>query len=574
MAGTRSRQENHTVRSGEKRRREGRGRFPAALLAAASPLLVVILIGVFTGTSPFHIDMWNTTWSDEVGYWRTVRLIRKFGTPQGWAGYNEVTSQFLPYSAYPVTTYLPYCFLSLFTGVEAKSYFLWCNLILAVAGILLWILLAEPDRKKLVWVAVFFFTNLVLGRYIWSGMAEASYIFYMMVMSGLSMRYASTARGNTGEDRRYGRDRKRRGGLRARELEKLARAGRRSRIFLIVVMVILTAFWSMIRPYFLVMFLLPIGLLVTGRDYHKVGKGIGTAVTVGIGAASYRVYAYLSSHYCARYFGGASSASRINTLLNSGSISRMVRRIFDMNHTAVQTLLDLARQYKWAGLVTALFALQWILLLAVWIRRLARREHDGSGMHGFVLLLLGALVCEATAVLYNPAQLHRMLLAIMVSYALYIIMYGHTGVWLNEAAVIAVMAVVVLHTSDVLSLPQEDEQSISGAERRELETQFETMMPLSEDPWDNTVAKNTNGEDYRTTFLLPVYVSLNVCREEKLDELITDSNLRSRYLFTLQDDDVNRLCESAQEEYTVLWEGYGHILYRRGGQQEGGNIQN
>lgn len=545
-----------------------RGRIPAALLALLSPLLVVLLIWAVTGTSPLHIDMWNTTWSDEVGYWRAVRLIRKYGVPQGWAGYNEVTPTHLPYSAYPVTTYLPYCFLSLFTGTEAKSYFLWCNLILAFLGLFIWILLAKPDRRQCLMVALFFITNLILGRYIWSGMAEASYIFYMVVMCGLSMRYSLIMRGGS---HRYSRGRRRQGEIRARERQILARGKRRSRTFIIVMMVILTAFWSMIRPYFMVMYLLPVGLILSGQDFRTTRKAAGTIATVAVGAVSWRIYSYLNANYCAKYFGGGSVASKFLALVGNGSISDMARRIFLLNRSALSTVLEFAQAYRWAGLVTILFALEWILLLITWIRRLYRSEHDGSGVMGFVLLLLGLLIYEATAVLYNPAQLHRMLLAVTVSYALYIIIYGKISAWLNEAAVLAIMAPIILHAKNTLALPQTDAQSISGAERQQLEIQFEELIPLSEEPWDNTVVKNTNGDDYRTTFLLPAYASVNVCREENLDDRIENSTLNSRYLLTLEEDDVNELCAARPDVYTVIWQGYGRILYRRA---DDGNVQN
>lgn len=550
--------------------RKQRGRIPAALLVFLSPLLAVLLIRAVTGTSPLHIDMWNTSWSDEVGYWRTVRLIRKFGVPQGWAGYNEVTPKNLPYSAYPITTYLPYCFLSLFTGIEAKNYFLWCNLILAVAGIFIWLLLARPDRRQCLFAALFFITDLVLGRYIWSGMAEASYIFYMMVMSGLAMRYSLLVRKGTG---RYSRNRRRRGELRARERQILAGKDRRGRTAAIVFMVLLTAFWSAIRPYFMVMYLLPLGLIITRRDSRASGKIAGTVLTVAAGAGSYRLYSYLNANYCAKYFGGGSVASKITSLVGSGSVSDMARRVFSLNRAALYTIEGFVREYRWAGLVTVLFAVEWILLLVTWIRRISRKERDGSGLLGFVLLLLGFLIYEATAVLYNPAQLHRMLLAVTVSYTLYIIAYGRVAAWLNEAAVLVIMALIVIHAGDSLALPQADAQSIAGEDRQQLETEWEELIPLAEDPWDNTVVKNTNGDDYRTTFLLPAYAAVNVCREEKLDELIQDGTMKSRYLLTLADDDVNELCAARPETYTIIWQGYGHILYRRGDAAENGNIQ-
>lgn len=42
------------------------------VILVLSPFLAGLIIGMVSETSIFHMDAWNTTWNDEVGYYRAV----------------------------------------------------------------------------------------------------------------------------------------------------------------------------------------------------------------------------------------------------------------------------------------------------------------------------------------------------------------------------------------------------------------------------------------------------------------------------------------------------------------------
>ena len=103
--------------------------------------------------------------------------MRHYGISQGVTGFNEITSGNIPFGPYNIFTYIPFFLLSFITGCSSHNYIYYCNLILAVAANLIFVLLTRPSRRNSFLIALFFLTQLILARYTWSGMAEASYHF-------------------------------------------------------------------------------------------------------------------------------------------------------------------------------------------------------------------------------------------------------------------------------------------------------------------------------------------------------------------------------------------------------------
>ena len=87
------------------------------ILIVLAPLIAGWLIGLISGTSPLKLDAWNTTWSDENGYYRVIRTMRYYGVPQGMTGFNEITSGNVPFGPYNLFSYIPYYLLSFATAV-------------------------------------------------------------------------------------------------------------------------------------------------------------------------------------------------------------------------------------------------------------------------------------------------------------------------------------------------------------------------------------------------------------------------------------------------------------------------
>ena len=128
------------------------------LLIILTPFICAGLIWLITGTDPLKLDAWNTSWNDEVGYFRVIRLLRHEFYPQGMYGFNEDAPSHLAYGPYNIFTYLPYFVLSFATGIDSHNFIYYSNVILAVLACAVYAVLVRPRFKEGVYTVLFLST--------------------------------------------------------------------------------------------------------------------------------------------------------------------------------------------------------------------------------------------------------------------------------------------------------------------------------------------------------------------------------------------------------------------------------
>ena len=533
----------------DKRKKGRRINILLLLLLAAVPVLSGFSLWLVTGYSPLHMDMWKTAWNDEVVYYRAIRLLRLYVFPQGVAGYNEVAARQLTYGAYNIFTFLPYWAVSFITGTAGHNFFCLENLILAAAANFFFALAAKPDVRRGILTALFFMTNLILARYTWSGMIETSYNFYMIVFTGLLI-----------------------GLFRKKTSETKSTAA------VLILMMAMTFFWTVMRPFYVVFLLIPL-FYIWRKKEDGAGFSLGSRIVLTLldaaaGAGGFLLFAYFGNNSVAHYFADAPSPTgTLRELLGSGSVSYIVKYTLQANIEALRVVKNNLLSYSWIGAVSLLFYVEWILLFVLFVKTV-RMCSKGSPKWGggrafslFAMLLAGAMIYEATVVLYAPIQLHRMMLAVTVGYALLIIELGELTTTLNEVVLLVLMAFLVIGKPSSYLVPQADPAVLTETGRAEaakaeeaLEAELERLLPLREEPWENTVAKEPEGSGLEYEFLMPVYSAFNICQRNVLVEKIRTGTLQSRYVILAADSDLNTLCSQKLQK---IWEGYGHILYKR-----------
>lgn len=503
------------------------------LLIVLAPVICAGILEQFTGTSPLRLDAWNTTWNDEVGYNRVIVLLRNEFTPRGMTGYNEVAPDHLSYGPYNIFTYIPYFVLSLVTGITNHNFIYYSNVILAVLALLLYVILVRPGVREGFYTALFFVTYLVAGRYIWSGMSEGSYSFFLILFTALAI-----------------------------WLMKNPQAGGRSQGLAVFFMTAAVFFWNTMRPFYFPLLLIPVYMIFRKKSRLSVPARIFFLLFIALaGAGSMGLYFYFTSHYTAHYFAGDSPAQTLLALLG-GPVSALLRQILSSNLSALHEILGYLRNGRWAGGISILYFGQSLLLLLLLLRSLFSKDkpRDGRCAVIFLMLLAGAAIYEANVVLYSPVQLHRMMLTITISYGLLLI---HLGGWerlCGEIALIVLMTFLFVKAPVNFGLPQIDEQTLSAEQEADLRLEFRDILPLEDDPWDNTIAKMVESDDMQWEFMLPSYTALNVCQAAFMEEHLADGTLKSKYVLLQSSSDLNELC--VKHKYRVVWEGYGRIMYR------------
>ena len=514
------------------------------LLILLAPIIAGWLIGLLSGTSPMKLDAWNTTWNDEVGYYRVVRILRYYGVPRGMTGFNEITSGNVPYGPYNVFTYIPYYLLSLATGCDSHNYIYFCNIIMAVLANIVFVALVRPGRMQSLLTALFFLTQLIAARYTWSGMAEASYHFYIVVFMGLVIWYL-----------------------------KSPDASRLSKDLALLAMVLLTFAFGVMRPYFAVMFLIPLYLVVFRNN--KIGEFSRFISTLLILAAMFGtvVLMYYFMGFIAEYFEVA-PALKLAQIIRSGQAGQIFQSLLQVNKESVRSAIDMIKEYRWAGGIAFLFYFEWAILFVEYIAALVKRKKDGSAAVMFLLLVSGIMIYEATILLYKSYQLHRMLLAITIAYSLFLIAFGTILPWVNAAAVIACVCFYIVMKPAAFALPQINADSITDEQLQEYKETLIKNLPMQQVPaigmfdapdsldpyWENTVAKITEDNNVQLSFVLPDYLSLNFCSEKYMSQCIKNDGFSSRYILVKTDSDLNEMCRT---RYKNIWEGIGHSIYDR-----------
>ena len=512
------------------------------ILIILAPVIAGWLIGLISGTNPLQLDAWNTAWNDENGYFRVVRTMRYYGVPQGMTGFNEITSGNVPLGPYNVFTYIPYYLLSFATGCTSHNYIYYCNIAMAVAANILFVALVRPERKQAFLTALFFLTQLIAARYTWSGMAEASYHFYIVVFMGLVIWY-----------------------LRAPDASGFKKA------LALLAMVALTFAFGVMRPYFAALFLIPLYLLIfrnprIGEVSRFLGSLLILAVMFGTVVLMYYFMGFIAEYY------EVAPAMKLAQIVRSGQVGDIISGLVQANKDSVHSAIGLVKEYRWAGGVAFLFYFEWILLFIEFIYSLFSRKKDGSAAVLFLLLLSGAMIYEATIMLYKAYQLHRMLLAITIAYSLFLIEFGSLLPWINAAAVIACVGFYIVMKPAAFALPQVNDASISAKQLEKYKSELISAMPVSEVPenslfdapasldpyWENTIAKITEDEKIQLSYVIPDYLSLNFCSDKYMKQCIKNKGFSSRYIMVKSGTELDELCSN---KYKLLWEGIDHSIY-------------
>ncbi len=504
------------------------------LLILLTPFISAALIRLLTGTSALRLDAWNTTWNDEVGYYRVIRLLRHEFYPQGMYGFNEDAPAHLAYGPYNIFTYLPYFVLSFFTGIANHNSIYYSNVALAVLACLFFVLLVRPDVRESLFTALFLVTYLVMGRYIWSGMTESSYNFFLILFAALTLWMVRNPS---------------------------ARAS--SQKAALIAMILIVFFWNTMRPYYFPLLLIP-AYMILRKESSLSGRAKALLVLLAAvaAAASVGLFFFFTGYNVARYFFDSTQTETLKQLLSSGSPVTMLRQILSANLDALREIKGYLKNSRWAGGIPILYFAQSLLLLILMIRTLLSRspKRDGRCAVIFLMLLAGAAIYEANVVLYSPVQLHRMMLAVTIAYGLLLIHLGGFERIAGEVALIAVMAFFVIRAPENFRLPQIDSSTLSAQEQEAMELELRAVLPLEDDPWDNTIAKLPESERLQWEYMLPTYTSLNVCQHAVLEELLTSGKIRSKFVLLAEDSDLTPLCTG--NGYEIVWKGYGRIMYR------------
>lgn len=233
-------------------------------LLALLPVVCCLVYCAVQGRSIGETYLPSSEWNDELFYYKQVESIVKFGYPQGYFGFNESHALKLSFAAWSPALVFPWILWGLVFGWNLMSPVI-CNILLMTLACFLFVWLVKPSWKQLGVLTLLFCLYTPFVRYMLSVMPEVIcfsllIIFYSLAVSCL----------------------------------------RREKAYKLVLLFVLSAVMTLMRPYLLLFLLLPAYLWVRKSSWKGAAGSLAVVgVTLGCYAA---VKHYLGAEYFAPLF--------------------------------------------------------------------------------------------------------------------------------------------------------------------------------------------------------------------------------------------------------------------------------
>ena len=492
----------------------------AAVLLALLPVAACFLRLLFDGHFPGDIWPVGSTWNDEVMYYKQVESIVKHDIPHGYFGYNESAAEHLTFGAWTPTILLPFALWGKVFGWSFVSP-IYCNVVILGLSLAIFAALVKPGLKEACVAFLGLLAFVPLSRYIFSYMPEISVIAALIILFGL---YISVCR-------------------------------KWSYIKEIFIYLILFS-CVIIRPYFAVLFVLPIILAFKRQGKERLLNLLGVAMILSVSLA---VYSYLRSKFTAEYY-EAVYAGFFDKIFTHGPRLVIKEALGSLQYNGFMVFLYIKNAFTGSDAIGAYYAsflFFTILLLVGAIICAIRKNVEKAATYG--LLFVGqVLVFLSILVMYNVFDGYRHIICFIVADLLFIVFYADVSPayrCVSAAIGVGLFVFFFLVRSDCpeyYDIPyrhSDDPLRVSFASDKEItEKKMNLSLGIS---FENTVdILIESGAEIEAAYLVPAGFGISMCEKEYLTLHIGE--LKSRYLILPRNDDIyeQALLEGWQEKFT------------------------
>lgn len=510
-----------------------------AVLLALLPLVCCFVRCALDGETISSVWLPGGLWNDELFYYKQVEGIVHYGYPQGLFGYNESRALHLPFGAQSPVLIFPWVIWGLIFGWNLWSPVV-CNIVLTSLVCFLFVCMVKPTWKQLGILALLFSLYTPFTRYMLSGMAEILCFDMLILFYALAVSYLD-----------------------------------RKKVFKLVLLLVMGALLTLMRPGLLPVLLLP-AYLWTRRIGWKGAAGSAAVAGVTLGCC-----ACIKYYLCAEYFLPAFSADMRDAFLERG-IFEGIRSCVTGLHYAGRSFLESMVEGVRFGLIEGTYFCGCVLILCILAGQsiLDRRRFKALGRASEDSVVRDEENVTARRSLYNRLviQIH---LAVSITVTLFalLLIYGpeeggrYLAVFMAAGIfVIALMdtryfvKVVLLSLSFLwlyfymavnplfYELPyRQEERAEQFAEWEEifdinLEPERESGVPNYDNSviWvfqDETSEGNLEFTDWQFLYALPEGFGISCCLREYVIENF--DGLKSRYIATLSGGRIDEMCMEA-----------------------------
>lgn len=231
-----------------------------AVLLALLPVLCCFVRCALDGETISGVWLPAGEWNNELIFYKQVEGIVGCGYPQGYFGFNESHALKLSFASWSPVLLLPWVIWGLVFGWNLWSPII-CNIVLMSVACFLFVWLVKPTWKQLGVLALLFSLFTPFTRYMLSGMAESICFSMVILFYALALNYLNYRK-----------------------------------TFKLVLLFLLAAVMTLMRPYLLLFLLLPSYLWVRRSGWQGV---FGSAAVMGV---TLGIYACIRHYLGAEYF--------------------------------------------------------------------------------------------------------------------------------------------------------------------------------------------------------------------------------------------------------------------------------
>lgn len=331
-------------------------RIVASFLLGLLPLLLCILYCWSQGGSFDKVFLPSSYWNDELFYYKQVEGILQGGVPAGYFGFNESTARFLTFGVWSPVLFLPWVLWGLIFGWNLLSPVI-CNLVLIMVTLALFAWIVRPNLRQTLWIGALYSCFTIMTRYVMSCSPEIFCCCLVILFGACLIRYE--------QDGRNGYD---------------------------IGMLVLIAVLTLMRPYYLVLMILP----ALGIGKPKAKRLVQCALAGGLGLGGFGLLRiFLSAPY----------------LIQNVGLRSISAQTVEAAEALLRVLKDGLKHGNQCGTLYGLFGLISLLYVVLAVRQYRKAKCFGVEA---VIFLVNIIMMFAIVYMYTIHNGDRHLMAFLM----------------------------------------------------------------------------------------------------------------------------------------------------------------
>lgn len=506
---------------------EKHARFLTAFLVALFPIVLCVITCLIDGKSLFDVYIPASTWNDELYYYKLVEAILEHGYPRGYYGFNESHAQYLSFAAWSPVLLLPWVLWGLLFGWNFLSPVL-CNLFLICLAIFIFAYVAKPKKWQLVSLLGMLAVFTPLVRYTFACMPEITCFFLIIVFLATAISYCD-----------------------------------KEKNYKLVLMFILSALATLMRPYFILFLILPGYYLIRKR------KAAGSFVTLGVVGVTGIIYAAIKVFLGAEYFTALFNTDWITTFLNQGFIAGikfMIYKLVDTGIMFTRMLIESFISGLPAGALFAAFILVFLFMLMTAISKIRAKDKYTSVYVHFSFCTFGMWM--ALLLMYKMTEGSKHLSAFIVTGILLLALVPckQWYKWVVTTVLCGFLFIVMAKEPVNYEIPYKTEELVSTLEtlEKDLEEGMEPsdIVPSFENDiiwvFSDTVEGNVVQLTWQMLYALPDDYGINLCYSDYV--VGNFDTLQCGYIATIPGGEIEKMLQDngkkliAENEWISVYE--------------------